>query len=322
MGRIIFLNPFAADQISGGIKTVFLHAELLWQQDYKVFINSPQGVPNWLEKDRFEHLILPVDEAGNFSVTNEDVLIFPEILRERMAELLKTPLPCKKVIFCQNHYYLYSIGYTSAYLKHCGIEKIITVSETAKKGIESLLGKEIDIDIIPPFVNEHVFTPVNRKQLKILVSDRKWKEHGYGGYIQRIFWQKYPDFPKIPWMSLENMTESEAAKSMQESSILLFLGRMESLPLTPLEAMACGCGIVGFYGNGGYDYARHKENGFWHSPEDIIGVVESLYILLNAFWKEDLEILKIVANGQKTAKDFYSQNLKEIVCKNYINLFN
>lgn len=317
--RIIFLNPFSSEQISGGIKTTFLHAEALFHHGYEILIHSVSGVPKWLDKGRFEHLIIPHESLENFAVTRNDILVFPEVLRDWVAELVEKPLPCKKIIFCQNQYILYTTGYNATQLKSFGVEKIITVGETAKQGILSILGDALEIEIIPPCVNEKIFFPQAEKQLKILAVGRKWRDEGYMGYIQRLFIQKYPHIPHIPWVELDNMTEAQTAQAMKDSAICLFLGRLEACPLTALEAMSCGCLLVGFHGGGGRDYA-HEENGFWYSPEDLIGVVDALYKAVRGLLEQDPKIWQIINNGYKISQDYYTENVREKLCQLYDSL--
>jgi glycosyltransferase involved in cell wall biosynthesis len=46
------------------------------------------------------------------------------------------------------------------------------------------------------------------------------------------------------------------AAALAASHLFLAAGFPEGCPLPPLEAMACGCVVVGYAGCGGYDYLR------------------------------------------------------------------
>ena len=65
------------------------------------------------------------------------------------------------------------------------------------------------------------------------------------------------------------------AAAMGEAGVFLSLGRLESLGLTPLEAMACGCIVAGFTGIGGQEYAS-PANGFWAAEDDFPSCIKQL----------------------------------------------
>ena len=50
MGQIIFLNPFGNDEITGGIKTTYVHAYLLRELGFNVVVLQPDGPPTWLNE--------------------------------------------------------------------------------------------------------------------------------------------------------------------------------------------------------------------------------------------------------------------------------
>jgi glycosyltransferase involved in cell wall biosynthesis len=71
------------------------------------------------------------------------------------------------------------------------------------------------------------------------------------------------------------VVEAEVAQRLGESAIFLSLSRLEGVGLPPLEAMASGCLVVGFTGGGGAEFAR-DDNGFWCSPDDLVGAADAL----------------------------------------------
>ncbi len=58
------------------------------------------------------------------------------------------------------------------------------------------------------------------------------------------------------WVEINGRSPAEVAALLASCQIFLATGFPEGCPLPPLEAMACGCLVVGFHGLGGLDYLR------------------------------------------------------------------
>src|SRR6516165_9518477 len=107
MSQIVFLNPFSKTLITGGIKTCYAHADLLVELGFKVTVFQPEGPPVWLPP-RLQALT-----STTLSAADNDILVFPEVLNGWLAEVAKKPTAAKKVMFCQNQYYMFSYGITA-----------------------------------------------------------------------------------------------------------------------------------------------------------------------------------------------------------------
>jgi glycosyltransferase involved in cell wall biosynthesis len=63
--------------------------------------------------------------------------------------------------------------------------------------------------------------------------------------------------PSIRCVHAIDLDESEMASAYQSADILLTFGREEGLPRVVLEAMSCGCAVVGYDGGGGREFMHH-----------------------------------------------------------------
>ena len=54
--------------------------------------------------------------------------------------------------------------------------------------------------------------------------------------------------------SIERMPRGEVAKVMRESALFLSMSQREGFGMPPVEAMACGCYVIGYTGFGGTEY--------------------------------------------------------------------
>ena len=100
-GRVIFLCPFSRTEITGGIKTVYSHAELLTESGIEALVFQPEGHPVWFES-RAARLVDP----ARFKATQADILVFSESLSGQIGEMARATTTGRKVLFCQNQYYL------------------------------------------------------------------------------------------------------------------------------------------------------------------------------------------------------------------------
>jgi hypothetical protein len=293
MGQIVFLNPYAKTEISGGIKTCYIHAELLKALGFTVSVFQPDGPPTWLAP-RFEALC-----SKNLTVTANDVLVFPETLPGWLGEAARKPMNAKKVLFCQNQFYMFSYGMTAADYAKFGFSKFITVGEIAKRAIESVV-KLADISVVPPFIDPELFLPRD-KIMQIVTVPRKLPKHAQ--VIRSMLALKYPHLQSVPWQLIEKKSEQEVAEMMGRSTVVLSLCQMEACPLVPLEAMASGCIVVGYHGYGGLEYAT-PDNGFWFSPEQLEDVTDALAIVIDGLNHGVPKLQRMREVGMATAARF------------------
>lgn len=312
MGRIIFLNCFPRDYVSGGIKTMYQHALLLRRAGFQVQVLQADGVPPWLSPE-----VAPMVCGSIANLTPQDMLVFPEVLDGWYGEMMQAPLKARKVIFCQNPYYFFTYKPSLQKLRQWGVSRVLAPGKETALMLQRVLGLD-EVPITSPVVDSRLFTP-RRKKLQIVFSHWKWARQGplpdYAGMIQEMLRTKYPQCADVPWVLLKDRSEKEVATLMGESAICLSLGRLESLGMTALEGMSAGCVVVGFHGGGGRDYAT-TQNGFWHSPEDLEQVVDSLALVLSAFSHGNAMLTKMLEHGLETARQYgpdqASEQLKRV----------
>lgn len=58
---------------------------------------------------------------------------------------------------------------------------------------------------------------------------------------------------------LEGLTEDEVAVELKQCDLFVPISSGEAFGLPPLEAMAAGCCVVGYPGDGGFEFMRHGE---------------------------------------------------------------
>ena len=292
MARIIFLCPFAKNEITGGIKTAYRQAELLAELGFDAWVYQPEGKPSWFDT-RARVLTEPR------LIASGDIRVFPETLNGVLAEMVQSRMIGKKVLFCQAHYYTLFNPIAPERYRELGFAKIACQSAIAKGFLERVL-RLSDVAVIPCYIDEKLFFP-RAKTMQIALIPRKLPREAAA--IQRIFRLKYPQFHSIPWQIVENATERETAEIFGRSTIVLSLPFLESFGLVPLEAMASGAIVAGFHGYGGQEYAC-ADNGFWFPPDHLEEAADSLARIIIGLERKDPDLLKIREAGLATAAHY------------------
>lgn len=91
----------------------------------------------------------------------------------------------------------------------------------------------------------------------------------------------------------------------RDASIFIFPSIIEGSPLSPLEAMNCGCAIVSTYNRGTEEYIKNGENGILVQPGDGSLLAHET---INLIENNDLRIT-ISRNGKETAKGYDYGNM-------------
>jgi hypothetical protein len=312
MGRIIFVNPFSKSLITGGIKATYSHAELLTELGFAAAVFQPDGAPAWCSQ-RLEALV-----TDKLAPTADDILVFPEVLNGWLADAVRTPTPARKVMFCQNQYYMLSYRIDAAGYRQLGFSHFIVPGEITKRALQNILQLS-EVSVVPLYIDKQLFYPRD-KQIQITTVPRKWAAHGgYPGHaelLQIILGQKYPSLRSVPWVLLENRSEQEVAEIMGRSAIFLSLCYMEACPLAPLEAMAAGCIVVGYHGYGGLEYAT-SENGIWLSPEYMEQLADALASVIAGLQRGEASLSRMREAAIATAARFNRPQTRAAVDRVY-----
>ena len=104
-------------------------------------------------------------------------------------------------------------------------------------------------------------------------------------------------------VAIDNKTEIEVAEIMKKSTFFLSFNHKEGFGLPPVEAMSCGCYVIGYQGQGGKEYFKPE---FSSAVEDgnIIEFVKKIEDAVKVYENNPQEILQ----KGKDASDFVLEN--------------
>ena len=309
MKRIIYLSPYAADCITGGIKVMFRHVEMLCQLGFDACVYAPAGRPPWLATDA------PLFSGRDLLSNPRHILVFPELLNGDLCKWALADIAASKVMLCQNQYYSFSEALQAKPLHELDFIKLVTVGQVARGFLDRVFAPAV-FDVAPVWIDGALFHP-RAKTPSIAVFPRKLPQ--VYDMLRRIFVAKYPQLRDTPWRLIHKLPERRAAEILGEATVFLSLCDRECCPLSALEAMSSGCAVAGFHGYGGLEYAT-AENGIWLPPDHLEETVDALASLLIADQEGDARIARYRENGFETARGFNKERTKVELARIYAPL--
>jgi hypothetical protein len=296
-GRVFFALHLPTNLIAGGVRTIFRHAEILRGDGIDASVINPAGAPTWFISD------VPVLPSLPETVTAQDQIVFREGIDGRVQTELSSS--ARKHIFVQNQYYVFRKQAAVANQATLGIDSVYCCSATIARFLWNNMA--IDAPIVPCLVDEQRFFPAD-KLLQIAYMPRKSVQDAE--FVRGAFRAKYPRYADVRFVEIENMTEAETAETLRRSAVFLSFSHRESLGLPPLEAMACGCLVVGMHGEGGLEYAT-TANGLWHGGDDLLGIVDSLAMALDGLTRDTRLNASMIDAGRWTAARHSTANTQK-----------
>lgn len=266
----------------GGIKIMYRHVDVLNKNGFPAFIlHQKKGFRcRWFQNQT------PVVYA-NTPIQKQDYLIVPEIYGPHIAAIKPG---IKKVIFNQNAYLTFT-GYplTSRFLKspyqHPDVKATVVVSEDSRQYLHYAFQK-LKVFRTHNAINPSLFRPGSSKKAQIAFMPRKIPEDA----VQIVSMLRAKNLLKnFKLAPIQDCSESEVARILKESLIFLSLSAQEGCALPPMEAMACGCVVVGYNGRGGKEYFK-KDFCYPVREGDIIGFVKILERLIRQYPKNKTSI--------------------------------
>lgn len=287
--RLHFMVPRSSGA-AGGVKTMYDHAALLRQHGLNARLVARRDA--YVSHDwRVE---VPV-HIGSMEIQTGDVFIWSEVTSPR--EITQTRRDdVHHVLFVQNHFYLFQLFRKGLDINDLGLGSVVASSRACKRYLETYLGFA-DVPVIPyGIANCDVNFP--EKVNRIATMPRK-REHE-AIFINHHFRRCFPGLRDIGWFEIKDLPHPDVLAELHRSRTFLSLQRLEGFGLPALEAMAAGCAVVGFTGQGGAEYAS-PENGIWVAEDDVEGAANALAKVAMMFRDTPDRAREMVQSGMRTA---------------------
>ncbi len=284
MARVIYaLN--SAGGIRGGHKMAVRHVEALRGLGFDAYlhVSRPDAAPTWLDH------AAPI-RAGS-AILPDDILVVSEDDGAALRQLVRRPK--QTVVFYQGAHSVAEIDAIAAF----DAPTIITVGPRHRSEIARLF-PGATVELVPCFADERVFAPA-AKIKAVAYSPAKRPKSAV--VIPALFKRLHPQHADLAWTPMSGLTEREVAATLGGSAMFLSLGLLESVGLTPLEAMASGCVCAGFTAIGGWDYAT-AANGFWVLDDDHIAAADAVATAADLVQTGGSALRAMIEAGRATAQ--------------------
>lgn len=322
-------NTFA----SGGVKQIYRQVEILNKNGFDAYIlHKKIG-----KKDSWFNIDVPIvyspylfkklkysykNKKLNFfkktalfflqqrskKIEKEAILVFPEIYGPKIHHIEPD---VAKVIFNQNCYYTFNYfsiyeNYKITPYNHPNTLATIVASEDALTYMR-LAFPQSDILKMRLGVNHHVFNYSENKEKQICFMPRKLSDDVT--QVISILKQRgsLNGWNLVP---IDNKTEQEVADIMKKSTFFLCFNHKEGFGLPPVEAMACGCYVIGYRGQGGKEYFK-REISSQVEDGNIIEFVTKIEDAIKVYEENPNEILQKGKNASSFILGNYSLQNEE-----------
>lgn len=243
--RIFYLCPDPPGP-AGGVRVLYRHVDLLNAAGFDAMIihRGPRYRADWFTNQT------RIVAAADVVVTPRDTLVVPEFYG---AAIASWPLGPTVILFNQGAYYTFdgmSIADARTIMRD-RITGILTVSDDSME----LLAYAFDgvpVRYASSVIDGQTFhRPSNstmRRRIAYPMSRRSQERHQLLGILElrgRVNWEMVP---------IVGMTEAQVGETLRSCAIFLALNEREGFGLPPAEAMACGCYVIGYHGQGAKEY--------------------------------------------------------------------
>jgi hypothetical protein len=237
--RVYFLVPDLKEP-SGGIQRIYRYANYLQAEGYRVFV--VHGDPAF-GKYPFAKNDVPIIYGNRLpAFEKQDVILVPEVFGKALPELAR--MPCRKVMVALNYDFIFAHLPEGTTWNSFGIANVITNCQTVARFIRCTMG--LEATVIRPMLDLELYyyDPVVKKD-QIAHIGRKDVD---SGKIINILLRDRERFGLTGWnvMVLESLPEADYARALRESRMFLNTSLKEGIPMPILEALACGCELIGY----------------------------------------------------------------------------
>jgi len=303
---------------SGGIKLAYDHVKCMNENGFNgVIIHNKSGFkPNWLA-DYYD-----IDEDGNIAnipikylsdeklaIRAEDFFFIPEGFSNIMQNLAEQGVPCKKIIFCQNWYYILNALPPGVFWENYGITDCMSVSQTQTEYINAIM-PNIKCKNIVGQIDKNVYHAPEKNTTKKFIAafipsrDGGTKAHN----VIKTFYALFPHLRFIQFKEIRNLGKEEYAETLRDSTFYIHFDEYSSWGTAPIEAFMSKCIVAGWDGVGGREYMS-PEN-CWVAPNgDIFRLAIAIGNMIETYMMDDVK--DSVWESMEAATMLYSKEVEK-----------
>jgi len=271
---------------SGGIMKLYELVDILNKfgiQSYVVHKKKGFRV-TWFPNDT------QVIDYQSVHIKPDDIIILPEGYAAYIPNLCPG---IRKIIYNQNSFNTFKPFQNcpqSAYdaYFHCDVILVLAVS-SYDVNVLSTIFPGLNVHLIHTSVNENFFQYSSHKKRTISVMPRKMLDDFF--FLQSLLVLKN----ELYGYNIKVINEApleEVARTLKESEIFLSFSHKESFGLPAAEAMACGCIVIGYDGQGGKEFLKNNLT-YITEQSDILGFAKCVKHVIREFDENPTKMKKM-----------------------------
>lgn len=288
----------------GGVKVLYQHCMMLKDLGYNAYpVIMGKYVGNFFGYD----LELKYIKDVGFELKKDDIVISDEFFPYTGLKFSGGT----KIMFVQNwinlRRRLRENDVDKSYLD-LGYDQVITCGSYCSEMVKAKMHIEATT-ITNGIDQEHFFNkPEIRVPGRVLALSRK----NFNDLIQIVKLVE-KNGTKVDLHVADGLTQAELIDEYQRADIFLATGYPEGLPLPPLEAMNCGCTVVGFTGGGAREYMIDNVTAMVSEDGDCVDAAKKLTALLN-----DPSLKEKIRRGGAEKASHYTLKNTQTLLHNFI----
>ena len=292
------------DKATGGVRKLYRHVDVLSRHGVPAFISHhQQGFRyRWFENNT------PVIYPPQCFPRTFDILVVPEIYAWEICN--QTP-GVPKVIYNQNAYQTFDnippeLSDEPAPYTRDDVVGTIVVSQDNRRYLRHAFPNHL-LYRIRHSIDFEVFRYERRKKLQIALMPRKLP---YDATQVLSILEARGVLDGVGIVAIEDMTEAQTAVVFRESLVFLSFATEEGWSLPPMEAMACGCVVVGYDGRAAREYFT-ADTGFPVQADDIVRFAAAVEQVLTQARSDARPVLDLARRASEYVRSAYSRANEE-----------
>jgi hypothetical protein len=285
---------------SGGIRKLYRSVDILNEAGLAAAIVHERA---GFRASWFEHRTRIVS-SGSIAVNPQDVIVVPEIYGASIRDL---PRGVRQVIFNQGAYLMLDSfaresGASAPYIDNPDLAAVLVVSEDSAAVVQYAFPKIPVYRVRQGLDRTFLHPPTGGKLRRIAYMPRK-RAHEAACVLELLKLRGVLHDWEV--IAIHGRTEAEVADLLRTTQIFLSFSRLEGFGLPALEALACGCLVVGYHGFGGREFFRRPfaiaiEDG------DVVAFARAVEGVISLIDNEPTSMAAAGAGGASFVQDRYS----------------